>query len=377
MRPLLSAVASLALVTPAWAVQTDAPEAPRSQVSVETVAKGLVHPWALTFLPDGRMLVTERPGRMRIVTTDGELSNPIEGVPEVFAQGQGGLLDVVLAPDFDSAGTIYFSYAEPREGGRNGTAVARARLVEGNGAPRLEELQVIFRQQPSYQANVHFGSRIVIAPDGNLFVTLGERFQMQYAQDLSRHWGKVVRISPDGSVPQDNPFVGREDARPEIWSYGNRNPQAAALHPETGELWIVDHGPRGGDEVNVVRKGLNYGWPVINYGRHYSGQDIPEEREGMEQPLYYWDPSIAPSGMAFYTSDRAPQWRGNLFVGALAGRHLARLVLDGEEVTAEEQLLTDLNERIRDVEQGPDGAIYVAIDSANGRIVRVTPRDQN
>ena len=377
MRPLLSAVASLALVTPAWAVQTDAPEAPRSQVSVETVAKGLVHPWALTFLPDGRMLVTERPGRMRIVTTDGELSNPIEGVPEVFAQGQGGLLDVVLAPDFDSTGTIYFSYAEPREGGRNGTAVARARLVEGNGAPRLEELQVIFRQQPSYQANVHFGSRIVIAPDGNLFVTLGERFQMQYAQDLSRHWGKVVRISPDGSVPQDNPFVGREDARPEIWSYGNRNPQAAALHPETGELWIVDHGPRGGDEVNVVRKGLNYGWPVINYGRHYSGQDIPEEREGMEQPLYYWDPSIAPSGMAFYTSDRAPQWRGNLFVGALAGRHLARLVLDGEEVTAEEQLLTDLNERIRDVEQGPDGAIYVAIDSANGRIVRVTPRDQN
>lgn len=377
MRPLLSAVASLALVTPAWAVQTDAPEAPRSQVSVETVAKGLVHPWALTFLPDGRMLVTERPGRMRIVTTDGELSNPIEGVPEVFAQGQGGLLDVVLAPDFDSTGTIYFSYAEPREGGRNGTAVARARLVEGNGAPRLEELQVIFRQQPSYQANVHFGSRIVIAPDGNLFVTLGERFQMQYAQDLSRHWGKVVRISPDGSVPQDNPFVGREDARPEIWSYGNRNPQAAALHPETGELWIVDHGPRGGDEVNVVRKGLNYGWPVINYGRHYSGQDIPEEREGMEQPLYYWDPSIAPSGMAFYTSDRAPQWRGNLFVGALAGRHLARLVLDGEEVTAEEQLLTDLNERIRDVEQGPDGAIYVAIDSANGRIVRVTPRNQN
>lgn len=377
MRSLLAAIASFALVAPAWAVQTNAPDAPRSQVSVETVAKGLTHPWALAFLPDGRMLVTERPGRMRIVTSDGELSDPIEGVPEVFAEGQGGLLDVVLAPDFQSTDTIYFSYAEPREGGRNGTAVARARLVEGNGGPRLEDVQVIFRQQPSYQANVHFGSRIVIAPDGKLYVTLGERFQMRYAQDLSRHWGKVVRINADGSVPEDNPFVNRENARPEIWSYGNRNPQAAAMHPETGELWIVDHGPRGGDEVNAVRKGLNYGWPEINYGRHYSGQDIPDEREGMEQPLYYWDPSIAPSGMTFYTADRAPQWRGNLFVGALAGRHLARLVLDGEEVTAEEQLLTDLNERIRDVEQGPDGAIYVATDSANGRVIRVMPGNEN
>jgi glucose/arabinose dehydrogenase len=306
---------------------------------------------------------------------EGQVTAPLEGVPKVFAQGQGGLLDVALAPDFQSSGTIYFSYAEPREGGRNGTAVARARLVEGDDRPRLEDVQIIFRQQPSYRADVHFGSRIVVAPDGKLFITLGERFQMQYAQDLSRHWGKVVRINPDGSVPEDNPFVGREGARPEIWSYGHRNPQAAGLHPETGELWIVDHGPRGGDEVNVVRKGLNYGWPVINYGRHYSGQDIPEKREGMEQPLYYWDPSIAPSGMTFYTADRAPQWRGNLFVGALAGRHLARLVLDGEEVTAEEQLLKDLNERIRDVRQGPDGAIYVATDSPNGRILRVTPRN--
>ncbi len=375
MRPLLSIIASLAFVTPAWAAQTDAPPAPQSDVMVETVAEGLIHPWAIAFLPDGRMLVTERPGRMRLANMEGQVTAPIEGVPKVFAQGQGGLLDVALAPDFQSSGTIYFSYAEPREGGRNGTAVARARLVEGDDRPRLEDVQIIFRQQPSYRADVHFGSRIVVAPDGKLFITLGERFQMQYAQDLSRHWGKVVRINPDGSVPEDNPFVGREGARPEIWSYGHRNPQAAGLHPETGELWIVDHGPRGGDEVNVVRKGLNYGWPVINYGRHYSGQDIPEKREGMEQPLYYWDPSIAPSGMTFYTADRAPQWRGNLFVGALAGRHLARLVLDGEEVTAEEQLLKDLNERIRDVRQGPDGAIYVATDSPNGRILRVTPRN--
>lgn len=375
MRPLLSIIASLAFVTPAWAAQTDAPTAPQSDVMVETVAEGLIHPWAIAFLPDGRMLVTERPGRMRLVNMEGQVTAPLEGVPKVFAQGQGGLLDVALAPDFQSSGTIYFSYAEPREGGRNGTTVARARLVEGDDRPRLEDVQIIFRQQPSYRADVHFGSRIVVAPDGKLFITLGERFQMQYAQDLSRHWGKVVRINPDGSVPEDNPFVGREGARPEIWSYGHRNPQAAGLHPETGELWIVDHGPRGGDEVNVVRKGLNYGWPVINYGRHYSGQDIPEKREGMEQPLYYWDPSIAPSGMTFYTADRAPQWRGNLFVGALAGRHLARLVLDGEEVTAEEQLLKDLNERIRDVRQGPDGAIYVATDSPNGRILRVTPRN--
>jgi glucose/arabinose dehydrogenase len=375
MRPLLSIIASLAFVTPAWAAQTDAPTAPQSDVMVETVAEGLIHPWAIAFLPDGRMLVTERPGRMRLVNMEGQVTAPLEGVPKVFAQGQGGLLDVALAPDFQSSGTIYFSYAEPREGGRNGTTVARARLVEGDDRPRLEDVQIIFRQQPSYRADVHFGSRIVVAPDGKLFITLGERFQMQYAQDLSRHWGKVVRINPDGSVPEDNPFVGREGARPEIWSYGHRNPQAAGLHPETGELWIIDHGPRGGDEVNVVRKGLNYGWPVINYGRHYSGQDIPEKREGMEQPLYYWDPSIAPSGMTFYTADRAPQWRGNLFVGALAGRHLARLIFDGEEVTAEEQLLKDLNERIRDVRQGPDGAIYVATDSPNGRILRVTPRN--
>jgi glucose/arabinose dehydrogenase len=376
MRFLIAAAALIAVSETSLANQTRAPAAPTSQVTVQTVAEGLNHPWGFEFLPDGRILVTERDGRMRIVSTDGRLSQPVAGVPEVFAQGQGGLLDVALAPDFETSGTIYFSFSEPRRDG-NGTAVARARLNADVSPPRLEDVQVIFHQQPSYDGNVHFGSRIVPTPDGKLFVTLGERFQMRYAQDLSRHWGKVVRINADGSVPDDNPFVGREGARSEIWSYGHRNPQAAALHPETGELWIVDHGPRGGDEVNVVRKGLNYGWPVINYGRHYTGEEIPKRREGMEQPLYYWDPSIAPSGMAFYTADRAPQWRGNLFVGALAGRHLARLVLDGEQVTAEERLLTDLNQRIRDVKQGPDGAIYVATDSARGRILRVTPRNQD
>lgn len=376
MRFLIAAAALIAVSETSLANQTRAPAAPTSQVTVQTVAEGLDHPWGFEFLPDGRILVTERDGRMRIVSTDGRLSQPVAGVPEVFAQGQGGLLDVALAPDFETSGTIYFSFSEPRRDG-NGTAVARARLNADVSPPRLEDVQVIFHQQPSYDGNVHFGSRIVPTPDGKLFVTLGERFQMRYAQDLSRHWGKVVRINADGSVLDDNPFVGREGARSEIWSYGHRNPQAAALHPETGELWIVDHGPRGGDEVNVVRKGLNYGWPVINYGRHYTGEEIPKRREGMEQPLYYWDPSIAPSGMAFYTADRAPQWRGNLFVGALAGRHLARLVLDGEQVTAEERLLTDLNQRIRDVKQGPDGAIYVATDSARGRILRVTPRNQD
>jgi len=376
MRALIAAVALCAVSAPSLANQTKAPAAPTSEVTVETVAEGLDHPWGFEFLPDGRIIVTERDGRMRLVGTDGQLSPPVAGVPEVFAQGQGGLLDVALAPDFESSSVIYFSYSEPRQDG-NGTAVARARLNADGSAPRLEDVQVIFRQQPSYNGNVHFGSRIVPTPNGKLFVTLGERFQMKFAQDLSRDWGKVVRINEDGSVPEDNPFVGRQGARPEIWSYGHRNPQAASLHPETGELWIVDHGPRGGDEVNIVRKGLNYGWPVINYGRHYTGEDIPERREGMEQPLYYWDPSIAPSGMAFYTADRAPQWRGNLFVGALAGQHLARLVLDGEQVTAEERLLTNLNQRIRDVKQGPDGAIYVATDSARGRILRVMPRNQD
>jgi glucose/arabinose dehydrogenase len=362
---------------PALAEITKAPTVvTKTAIRAETVAKGLVHPWGLAFLPDGRQLVTERPGRMRIVGKSGALSDPIEGVPRVYASGQGGLLDVVLSPDFASSGLIYFSYSEPREGGRNGTTVARAKLVTEGGGGRLENVEVIFRQQPSSTGSMHFGSRLVFARDGNLFVTLGERFHSRdRAQDLSYHFGKVVRLRPDGSVPDDNPFTGQSGARPEIWSYGHRNTQAAAIHPATGKLWIVDHGPRGGDEVNIPEKGKNYGWPIITYGRDYSGAKIGvgTHKAGMEQPIYYWDPSIAPSGMAFYSGDLIPEWKGNLFVGALAGQALHRLVLDGEKIVGEEKLLSELGERIRDVRQGPDGALWLLTDNPNGRVLRVVP----
>jgi glucose/arabinose dehydrogenase len=340
------------------------------------VAKTLVHPWAVAFLPDGRMLVTERPGRMRIVTRDGKLSRPLPGVPKVAATGQGGLLDVALAPNFGRSRLVYFSFSEPRDGGMNGTSVARARLAGLGSEERLEDFEVIFRQQPSHRGGLHFGSRLAFAPDGNLFVTLGERFQMRFAQDLGRHWGKVVRITPDGNAPADNPFFGRKGARPEIWSYGHRNPQAAAINPATNVLWVIEHGPQGGDEVNIVERGANYGWPVIGYGIDYSGAKLHESthKEGMQQPTYYWVPSIAPSGMAFYTGDLFPDWKGNLLVGALAERTLHRLVLDGPQVVAEEVLLRDHGERIRDVRQGPDGAVWLLTDEANGKLLRLTPK---
>jgi glucose/arabinose dehydrogenase len=351
------------------AEQTRAREIVGPRVAVEPVASGLVHPWAFQFLPDGGLLVTERPGRLRVVTAGGALLRPITNVPEVSANGQGGLLDIALAPDFASSGIVFLTYAEPRGSG-NATAVARARLVSGS---TLTDVRVIFRQEPAGSGGLHFGSRIAIARDGNLFVTLGERYQKDAAQDLTRHWGKVVRIAPDGSVPKDNPFAGRTDVRPEIWSSGHRNPQSAAVHPVSGKLWTVEHGARGGDEINIPQAGRNYGWPIITYGRDYSGAKIGEgtSQTGLEQPVYYWDPSIAPSGMAFYSGDIFPEWRGNLFVGALAGQHLARLVLDGERVVGEEKLLGDLGARIRDVRQGPDGHIYVATDSPDGRILRL------
>ena len=379
LRQQVLVLAALAVLRSAEAEarQTKAPvPATASRVTVETVANGFVHPWGLQFLPDGRMLVTERPGRLRIVSRDGRLSTPIAGVPGVLAQGQGGLLDVALASDFAASRTIFLSYAEPRSDG-NGTAVARARLTETGDGGRLDEPRVIFRQLPSGGGGLHFGSRIAIARDGNLFVTLGDRYHgRDYAQAAGRHWGKVVRITPDGAAPADNPFTGRAGARAEVWSLGHRNPQSAAIHPVTGKLWTVEHGAQGGDEVNIPEAGKNYGWPVITYGRDYSGARIGEgtAKLGMEQPVYYWDPSIAPSGMAFYTADLAPQWKGNLFVGALAGRHLARLVIDGEMVVGEEKLLVDVGERIRDVRQGPDGALYVLTDSPEGRVLRVAPR---
>ena len=347
----------------------------KEKFRVETVARGLDHPWGLAFLPDGRMLVTERPGRLRILARDGKLSPPVAGVPPVAAVGQGGLLDVVLAPDFATSKKIYFSYGEPRDGGNNGTSVAHARLVEEKGVARLDDLKVIFRQEPAVRSGFHFGARLAFARDGNLFVTLGERNLKPTAQDLSNHQGKVVRIRPDGAVPPDNPFVGRADAKPEIWSYGHRNPQSAAIHPATGKLWVVEHGPRGGDEINVPLAGKNYGWPVIGYGIDYSGAKIHESthKEGMEQPIHHWTPSIAPSGMAFYTGDAFPGWRGNLFVGALALTHLNRLELDGEKIVKEERLLANFGDRIRDVRQGPDGALWLLTDATDGKVLRLAP----
>ena len=367
---------------PAFAGQTRAPEHNAgASFTVVTVAEGLANPWAIEFLPDGRMLVTERPGRLRVVTRDGALSAPVTGLPPVDARGQGGLLDVALDPQFATNGLIYWTYAERLPNGANNTAAARGRFVDG-AAPRVEDVRVIFHQAPSLNSTLHFGSRLVFARDGTLFVTMGERSIMDgrmQAQRLDGLLGKIARINPDGSIPADNPFVSKPGARPEIWSIGHRNVQGAALNPATGELWEVEHGARGGDEINVVRKGRDYGWPTITYGIEYSGQPIGQgltARSGMEQPLYYWDPVIAPSGMLFYTGTAFPEWRGNLFIGGLASTNLVRLVLDGDRVVGEERLLTSLQpqrERIRDVNQGPDGAIYVVTDNPRGRVLKLAP----
>ena len=363
---------------PAFSGQTRAAEQ-RSSVAydVQTVTTGLENPWALAFLPDGRMLVTERPGRLRIVAKDGALSSPIAGLPQMEARGQGGLLDVALDPDFSRNHLIYWSYSEPAQGGGNNTAVARGRLAEG-GTPRVEQVQVIFRQQPSLESSLHFGGRLAFAADGKLFVTLGDRSiipgRMQ-AQRLDGLLGKVVRINSDGTTPKDNPYVGKPGARPEIWSIGHRNVQAAAIHPVTGKLWTIEHGTRGGDEINIPEPGKDYGWPTIAYGVEYSGQTITggeTARPGMEQPIYYWDPVIGPSGMAFYTGSMFPAWRGSLFVGGLRASSLVRLALSGNRVVGEEHLLSDLKTRIRDVRQGPDGALYVLTDSREGKLLRLT-----
>jgi aldose sugar dehydrogenase len=357
--------------------QAEAPRSPTPKpvdggLRVDTVVRGLSHPWGLAFLPDGRMLVTERPGRLRIVERDGRLSEPLAGVPRVFAQDQGGLLDVALDPRFADNRLVYLSYAEPGDGGTNGTAVARGTL----GDRGLDDVRVIYRQLPKVASSKHFGSRLVFARDGTLFVTQGERFsQADQAQDLSSLIGKIVRINADGSVPRDNPFVGRAGARPEIWSLGHRNVQGAALHPQTGQLWTAEHGARGGDELNHPEAGKNYGWPVISYGVHYSFRKIGEgtHKAGMEQPLYYWDPVIAPSGMTFYTADRFSGWKGSVLIGSLRPGGLVRLTLDGDKVAREERYLGDLGERIRDVRQGPDGLLYLLTDADDGRILRVSP----
>ncbi len=367
---LACALLTLPLLAPAAAqtrLKTD-----KAEVLVETVASGLAHPWGLAFLPDGRMLVTERPGRLRVVSADGKVSPALEGVPRVLAQGQGGLLDVALAPDFAASRLVYLSFAEPGQDGAS-TAVARGRL--NDGATALEGTQVIFRQAPKVSGGMHFGSRLAFSRDGKLFVTMGDRGKFDPAQDLSSHIGKIVRLNADGSVPQDNPFVGRADARPEIWSYGNRNVQAAAVHPETDALWEVEHGPRGGDELNLVEAGKNYGWPLVSWGRHYDGRDIPNPptRPDLAGSVHQWTPVIAASGMAFYTGDAFPAWRGNVLVGGLVSQGLVRVVLEGARRTGEERIA--LGARIRDVRQGPDGFVYALTDADNGRILRLKPAD--
>ena len=365
----------LALLAPP-ALAQEAPRSPTPKpvklaAKVIDVAVGLEHPWGVELLPDGRFLVTERPGRLRVVNRDGRLSAPLTGVPEVYARGQGGLLDVALSPGFAQDRLVYLSFAERGSGGA-GTAVARGRLGERG----LEDTQVIWRQQPKVDGSYnHWGSRLVFRPDGTLFVTLGDRFvHSERAQDLSTTIGKIVRINPDGSVPRDNPFVGRAGALPEIWSYGHRNVQAAVLDAR-GELWTVEHGARGGDELNNPQPGKNYGWPVITYGVDYSGARIGfgTSHPGMEQPVYYWDPVIAPSGATFYSGTAFPDWRGDLLVGSLRPGALVRLRIANGRVTVEERYLDELGERIRDVREGPDGAIYLLTDSSRGRLIRVEP----
>jgi glucose/arabinose dehydrogenase len=370
---LLPVLATLALlVLPALGQ-----EAPRSPTPKESrlpgrlvdVARDLEHPWGLAFLADGRMLVTERPGRLRLVGRNGELSEPLAGVPEVRAGGQGGLLDVALSPTFAQDRLVYLSFSEPGQGGA-GTAVARGRL----GDRGLEDTQVIWRQQPKVRGSIHWGSRLVFRPDGTLFVTLGDRSARDRVQELSTTIGKIVRINADGTVPRDNPFVGRDGVRPEIWSYGHRNVQAAALDAR-GHLWTVEHGARGGDELNIPQPGRNYGWPVITYGVEYSGGKIGvgTARAGMEQPVYYWDPVIAPSGAIFYSGDAFPEWRGQLLVGSLSPGGLVRLKLVDGRIGDEARYAIEPDDRVRDVRQGPDGAIYLLTDRARGRIVRLEP----
>jgi glucose/arabinose dehydrogenase len=385
---------------PAFAGQTRAPEQ-RLNVAfdVVTVAEGFQNPWSIAFLPGGKMLVTERPGRLRVVSADGKMSEPVTGFPDTLPQGQqgqGGYLDVAVDPEFASSGLIYLCYSEPREGGANNTAVARGKLVDG-AAPRVDGMQVIYHQAPSLNSRLHFGCRLVFGRDGALFVTQGDRSitegRMQ-AQNMDSLIGKIVRINRDGTIPKDNPFVGmpaKDTVRPEIWARGVRNVQAATLHPTTGELWEIEHGTRGGDEINVVRKGLDYGWPTIAYGIEYRGGPITGNitaKDGLEQPIYYWDPVIGPSGMAFYTGNLFPAWKGSLFIGGHQTTDLVRLSLgtrtvttlgktvEEPVVTGEERLLTDLQpkrERLRDVRQGPDGSLYILTDSAQGRLLKLVP----
>ncbi|MET0849439.1 MAG: PQQ-dependent sugar dehydrogenase [Pseudomonas sp.] len=377
-KTLLATFCASVLITATAPVLAATPQEMKSEqgtLEVTQVAKGLEHPWALAFLPDRKgMLVTERPGNLRVVGYDGKLSAPLDGVPKVWAKGQGGLLDVVLSPDFKLDRTIYLSYAEGGGAGdKAGTAVGRGQLSED--LKTLKNFKVIFRQEPKLSVGNHFGSRLVFDRDGYLFITLGENNDRPTAQDLDKLQGKVVRIYPDGKVPDDNPFVGQSGVRPEIWSYGQRNPQGAALNPWTGVLWENEHGPRGGDEINIIERGKNYGWPLATHGINYSGQTIPEAKgktaEGTVGPHHVWEKSPGISGMAFYDADRFKPWQHNVFIGALVSQELIRLQFDGDKVVHEERLLGELGKRIRDVRQGPDGYLYVLTDEDDGGLYRI------
>ncbi|WP_245579160.1 PQQ-dependent sugar dehydrogenase [Inquilinus limosus] len=372
--PALAAAALLASATDAAAVDATY-DTEKGRIRVQTIVDGLSHPWGLAFLPDGRMLVTERDGNLRLIG-NGRVSEPLAGVPEVDVGGQGGLLDVAVDPSFVQSRMVYLSYSEEGRGG-NSTAVARGRLSEDG--TRLTGVEVIFSQKPKLDSSMHFGSRLVFDRQGHLFITLGERSHARFrdqAQQLDSHLGKLIRIWPDGSVPEDNPFAGRKDALPEIWSYGHRNIQGAALDPDTGVLWINEHGPRGGDEINIPEAGKNYGWPVVSHGVNYNGSPVgtgKREAPGMVGPIHQWTPSIGVSGMAFYTANAMPGWRGDIFVGGLAIPKLVRLERDGDRITGSEDLLEDLALRIRQVTQGPDGALYLLTDESDGEILRVGP----
>lgn len=359
-----------------WAVFSPPPVAAQTIQSNEhafeavTIVENLENPWALAFLPDGRMLITERDGRLRLVVDGKLLDAPVSGVPEVFARGQGGLLDIALHPDHATNGWIYMSYARPAEDGAR-TAVFRARL---DGAA-LRDVETVFVAENPGGGGLHFGSRLAFGSDGKLYVSAGDRGQADKAQDPTNNNGTVLRLNDDGSIPPDNPFVGRDDALPSIFTFGHRNPQGMIFHPERDEIWVHEHGPKGGDEINRLKSGANYGWPVVTFGRSYAGFPIGEGsfKAGMEPPLHHWTPSIAPSGMAFYTGDAFPRWRGNLFVGSLKFRYLARVVLDGTRVVAQERLIEGDFGRVRDVRQGPDGLIYVLTDESDGRLIRLQP----
>jgi aldose sugar dehydrogenase len=347
----------------------DAATSKTGKLAVEELATGLDHPWGIAYLPDGRALVTERAGRLRILGTDNKLSAPLQGVPQVSAQGQGGLLDVALDPDFKTNRVIFFSYAEPGPGGAS-TAFARAVLGEG----KLDNVTVVFRQLPKVSGNGHYGGRIVFSRQGHMFLTTGERQKMTPSQDLMSHLGKVIRLNRDGTVPADNPFVGRSDARPEIWSYGHRNVQGAAIEPKTGDLYTLEFGPAGGDELNRPEPGKNYGWPLVSWGKHYSGEDIPDPptRPDLADAVKYWVPAISPSGMSFYTGAKFPQWKDNLLIGGLGAVGIVRLKLENGKVVDEEHI--ELGARIRDVDQAPDGSIIALTDDSDGKILRLRPQ---